>query len=138
MRLNRRIKSLLAVIVVFVLGVSVIVLSVQRMNKIKSGDYLAAQGVISRIETIYGTSRDDSDEHHVYVVYTVNGMKYEAELDSYSSKMYEGMSVDILYNKNDPTDIMTPGNSNSVVGFIGGGICILAGIVLIFRFIRGR
>lgn len=41
--------------------------------------------------------------HDVFVGYTVDGKTYKSELDAYSSDFYEGMKIDIVYDKNDPS-----------------------------------
>ena len=41
--------------------------------------------------------------HDVFVGYTVEGKTYKSELDAYSSDFYEGMKIDIVYDKNDPS-----------------------------------
>ena len=54
------------------------------------------------------TSHRDSDgdtSHTVYVTYNVGGNTYESRLNSYSSTFYEGKTIDIYYDQNNPNKI---------------------------------
>lgn len=84
-------------------------------------------GVISRIET-----RRDSDgdtDHDVYVSYRINGTSYESRLNGYSSSYYEGKTIEIYYDKDDPNKI---GNKSLDLVFL-----VFPGIGLLFFLIGG-
>ena len=60
-------------------------------------------GTITRITTSRDSDGDTS--HIVYVSYNVRGSYYESKLNSYSSTFYEGKTIDIYYDQNDPNKI---------------------------------
>ena len=57
-------------------------------------------GTITEIVT-----SENNENHKVYVSYTVDGKKYESELNGYSSNFYEGKEIKIYYDKDNPNKI---------------------------------
>ncbi|MDE5631157.1 MAG: DUF3592 domain-containing protein, partial [Bacilli bacterium] len=60
-------------------------------------------GTITSISTSHKSNGDTS--HIVYVTYNVDGNAYESRLNSYSSSFYEGKTIDIYYDQNNPHKI---------------------------------
>ncbi len=87
--------------------------------------------VITDIET-YRTRRNGESrtEHNVFVTYEVDGKTYDRELGYYSTGMYEGKEIEIMYAPGDPGNIHFPsifpylilGIMGVVFGAIGGGL----------------
>lgn len=89
--------------------------------------------VIVRID-----EKRDSDgdyDHIVYVRYTVNGREYTTRLGTYTSSMYVGKTVPILYMPNNPSDIMYGKLTKfPAIVFIGmGGVFFIIGIIALSR-----
>lgn len=60
-------------------------------------------GTITEISSY--RSPNHNRNHEVYVLYTVEGKKYESRLNSYSSSFYEGKEINIYYDKDNPNKI---------------------------------
>lgn len=72
--------------------------------------------------------------HDVFVGYTVDGKTYKSELDAYSSDFYEGMKIDIVYDKNDPSTVVYEEFDNKLtIVMITGSIITIISSVMIFN-----
>lgn len=94
---------------------------------------IEVDATITRIERAYSSSTDD-DEYNVYVTYYYNEEEYSSELHSYSSDFYEGKTIKIFINKDNPYEIMwkTSKLYIPVVFYIFGGILLLISGLNIF------
>ena len=130
-------KQLILAISGLIFGIILIVLGF--VQKHKQSDYTETTAEITEITVEAGTG-DDSDTHHVYVKYTVDGKEYNEELDEYSSKYKVGKSVKIKYNPDNPADITSSGNIPMIICFVSGilltlgsGIFLGAGAYYVFK-----
>ena len=87
--------------------------------------------VITDIDTYRTGSGDNRTTHHdVYVEYRVDRQVYNGMLDYYSSSMYVGKEIEVMYNPNNPADIRGSSNFTWIIlafmglifGAVGGGI----------------
>ena len=84
---------------------------------------IEAPAEITRLEKYIDSDGDTA--YDVYVKYTVNGKEYEAELPYYSSGMYKGKKITILYDSGNPGKIKPA----SFFGlYFGAGIFFILGI----------
>ena len=60
-------------------------------------------GTIAKISSYMDNNQEKSYE--VYVSYTVEGKEYKSKINGYSSSFYEGKTIDIYYDKNNPNKI---------------------------------
>ena len=86
---------------------------------------------------------DNDINFDVFVEYEVNGETYEAELNSYSSDYQIGKKVEIFYNKNDVTQIISADIQDvskvfNTLKTIGLFITIFCASVLIISYIRSK
>ena len=114
-------KQLILAISAFIFGIILIVLGF--VQKHKQSDFTETTAEITEI-TVEAGAGDESDTHHVYVKYTVDGREYNEELDEYSSKYKVGKSVKIKYNPEDPADITASGKVPMIICFVFGIISI--------------
>ncbi len=89
--------------------------------------------VIVRID-----EKRDSDgdyDHIVYVRYTVNGREYITMLGTYTSSMYVGKTVPILYMPNNPSDIIYGKLTKfpAIVFIVMGGVFFIIGVIALSR-----
>lgn len=114
-------------------GVLMIIVSIVTFVGAKKFEASAEKtmAVITDIDTYRTGIRDARTTHHdVYVEYRVDRQVYNGMLDYYSSSMYVGKEIEVMYNPNNPADIR--GSSNftwiilALIGLIfaavGGGI----------------
>jgi hypothetical protein len=138
MRRNHRSEWIVSVIFSIV-GLALIVLSIYVYfdNKKFMADAEKAEATITQI-----TSKRDSDgdiRHTVYVEFEVDGELYEGSLGFYSSSMYEGKTVDVYYDPENPGDFRGEGSSFlSVFLIVLGLIFFLVGGGMIFGMIRKK
>lgn len=59
-------------------------------------------------------------KHNVFIEYTVDGKKYENQLNTYTSSMRQGGAVNINYDKRDPGVVFTPGAKTIAAAIVGG------------------
>lgn len=74
-------------------------------------------------------------KHRVFIEYTVEGRKYETQLNTYNSSMRQGGPVTINYDTRDPGVVFTPGAKTIaaiIVGFLGI-VFFIVGIVVRMR-----
>lgn len=45
--------------------------------------------------------------HIVTVEYTVDGVEYESEINDYNSRMYEGKTIEVYYDPDNPSNVKT-------------------------------
>lgn len=94
--------------------------------------------VITDIESTRNRRNGVTEYNHtVYVSYEADGVQYnKVWLGYYNSGMYEGKTIKIYYNKDNPGKIKTKGSSMVISIILGviGGVCLLVGIILVIVF----
>lgn len=117
-----------------------IFLSVSYSSFVKTA--IEVDGVISDVNIINGKSHDYLD---VYITYTVDEIEYEYYYENYKtgrilhSRDYEGRSVKLLYDPNNPAKVRLPNRppyAYSVVMVIAGIASAVLYFVLIKRYGR--
>lgn len=89
--------------------------------------------------TNIATHRDSDGDttHSVDVVFYVNGKEYEGELGAYSSNMYEGKTITVYYDPQNPNHFKSA--SSNIASFIMipfGGIFFAVGCFILYRGIK--
>ncbi len=79
---------------------------------------------ITEIEVYYHKDSDGDrhKRHRVYVEYTVDGISYDAKLNSYNSTMYEGKIIEVYYDPDNPEKIMSDDSTLFIVFMCVGGV----------------
>lgn len=94
--------------------------------------------VITDIESTRNRRNGVTEYNHtVYVSYEADGVQYnKVWLGYYNSGMYEGKTIKIYYNKDNPGKIKTKGSSMvlSIILGVIGGVFLLVGIILVIVF----
>ena len=86
------------------------------------------------ITNIYSHTNSDGDtDHTVYVEYTIDGVKYNEQLDIYKTNMQEGQSVQILYSPQNPQKISAVSSGTFFFMIPFGAIFFLIGFIPIVR-----
>lgn len=131
-------NNLTGAIVFIIVGIFLIVIGIPIVkHSLDFSNYIKTTATISKITTTYDYDYDyDYDnphyeeKHDVFIKYTVDENEYTAKLDSYSSFYYEGMKINIYYNKTSPSQIKTKGGSYASLLVPGFGILsLVAGIM---------
>ena len=100
--------------------------------------YIPTEAVITEIRTERDSDGDLSTYPHIN--YTVDGKEYTTVLDFYSSDMFEGQTITILYNPETPSTVVYEKGARTIVAvmsvmaavfFVIGGIPLVIGIILI-------
>lgn len=82
------------------------------------------------ITEIYYYSDSDGETHGiVYVAFEVDGKMYQGELGYYSSGMYEGDVVEVLYNPQNPNDFKSSSNFLGIFFIIIGLVFLVVGVI---------
>lgn len=118
--------------VFLIVGVFFIILGFVLFASAKKFQETAEQttAVITRIDTYRSRTAggDHTTEHDVYIEYIVDGVEYNAQLDTYNSSMYEGKEIEVYYD---------PDNPKNVKGGGSGLLLIMSAIGAVFAVIGG-
>ena len=116
-------------IVFLLVGVIMIVASVCTFVGEKQFEAKAEKttAVITEIDTYTTGSGDDRTTHHdVYVEYRVDRQVYNCMLNTYTSSMYEGKKIEVMYDPENPGDVRVSNYIAPIIlvfmGLIFGGI----------------
>ncbi len=95
---------------------------------------LETTAVITDIEAY--TRRDSEGkkrtDYDVYVEYTIQGQTIREKINSYSSSMYEGQTITVLYSPDNPFDVRVDAGFSAHIVFIAmGGFFALLGLLLV-------
>lgn len=134
-RLFARIGGVMFAVIFIVAGGLSLTMGVRRMVKLNTGKYVETQATITRIETTHYADSDTGSrtDYDITVEYVIDGRKYVSQLGEQPSNFYEGMELTVLYNVDNPTDLILPGQMGSYI-MIGLGIVgIAAGIAAFFK-----
>lgn len=120
-------------VIFFFIGVLMIIAGIVMFAGAKKFEASAEKtiAVITDIDTYTTGSGDDRTTHHdVYIEYRVDRQVYNGTLDYYSSSMYVGKEIEVMYNPADPNDVrgsknftwLIPAFIGLIFGAVGGGI----------------
>ena len=110
--------------------------SVSESEAVKKETFVPTEATIVnmvRVKDSVGGAYTDHD-WHVYIEFDVNGRTYSTELNHYNSDMSIGQKVNILYNPDDPEDIIYEKNSEiftSSFKVIGIGIIVVGALTFV-------
>jgi len=99
-------------------------------------EFMETTGVIESI-TIEHMSRNHND-YDIMVSYVANGQEYLSDLGEYSSSMEVGQEIDIMYNPENPGEIITAGNFSTIMMFVMAAIAVCATVLSIKKIIKRR
>ncbi len=92
---------------------------------------------ITRIESdSYKRNGKTHNDYDVWVEYEADGEIYEEELNYYSSGMYEGKKINIYYEPDNPSEIITSQKLFEAIFMMIGGIFAILGIIFIIINIK--
>ena len=74
-------------------------------TKIDNIDRVETKGTIVSIDSRISKYNNEA-YYDVFVQYDANGTTFVSELDSYSSNFYEGLEIDVCYDRNNPDIVM--------------------------------
>ncbi len=121
-------------IVFFLAGILLVIASIMTYAGDKQFEANAdkTMATITEIDTYRTRSNGKTrTRHNVFVEYEVDGKTYNRELNYYTSSMYEGKEIEVMYNPDNPADIRGGGTGIAMVilcimglifGAIGGGL----------------
>ena len=129
-------------ITVIVLGASVfnLYLGIGRIIKINTGKYEETQAVITKIEE--STSVDSegmtTTDYTITVEYTVDGKRYVSQLGETPQKFHEGMELTVLYEIDNPLEVVLPGTTGAYIMIGIGVVGLVAAAVVALNSFKGR
>lgn len=118
-----------------------LLLGINRLNKLGSGQYKEVEATITGIETYYETDPEtntETERYEITVEYTVDGKKYVSLLGETPKEFHEGMQLTVLYDVGDPTDVVLPGKTGAYITIGLGAVVILVCVVMILKKLFGR
>ena len=131
--LNRTISRFLPLAFV-IMGIVIIILSIRGLHI--QDDFLPAEGVILDIQE-YVEPDGDGGSNYTYdvtVEYKIDGKTYTSVMGDYEPDYEVGKQIDILYDPDDPSVIVSRGKGPFYY-FIGASILVI--IIGVITFIRG-
>ena len=141
MKAKSAIISLLIVVIILAAGIVNLVLGITRLNKLGSGRYKEVEATITNIETFieHDSENDiDNERYEITVEYTVDGKKYVSQLGETPKEFHEGMQLTVLYDTEDPTDVVLPGKTGAYIMIGIGIVAILVSIIMFLKKLFGR
>ena len=129
-------------ITVIVLGASVFNLSlgIGRIIKLNTGKYEETQAVITKIEE--STSVDSegmtTTDYTITVEYTVDGKRYVSQLGETPQKFHEGMELTVLYEIDNPLEVVLPGTTGAYIMIGIGVVGLVAAALVALNSFKGR
>ena len=132
--------TILFALVFLAAGIFNIVLGVGRLQKDSQGKYVETTALITHIES---TETHDEDGTHtdydITVEFQADGKKVVAHLGEIPKEFYEGMELTVLYNMDNPTEVVLPGTGGAWIMIGLGAVAILAAAgMLIKRIVTGQ
>lgn len=136
------IMGIVLAVVFLAVGIFVLVMGINHLQKLNAGKYVETQATITKIETDVVHDPDSPggtrEEYEITVEYTVDGKKYVSRLGETPKEFYEGMELTVLYNVDNPMDVTLPGTTGAIIMIAMGVVAILAGAVMFLKKLRGR
>ena len=118
--------------------------SVSESEAVKKETFIPTEATIVnmvRVKDSIGGAYTDHD-WHVYIEFDVDGRRYSTELNHYNSDMSIGQKVNILYNPDNPEDIIYEKNSAiftasfSVIGIVIAAVGVITFVIGIIIAIK--
>lgn len=130
------ILKLIFIVIGLAMTVGAIIVGLHSKKFFRNAEQTTA--VITDIESTRNRRNGVTEYNHtVYVTYEVDGVQYnKVRLGYYNSGMYEGKTIKVYYNKDNPGKIKTKGSSMVISVILGvvGGVFLLVGIILVIVF----
>ncbi len=129
-------------ITVMVLGAGILNLSmgISRIVKLNTGKYEQTQAVITKIEE--STSVDSegmtTTDYTITVEYTVDGKRYVSQLGETPQKFHEGMELTVLYEIDNPLEVVLPGTTGAYIMIGIGVVGLVAAALVALNSFKGR
>lgn len=98
----------------------------------RQNSYSPVRAEITRIDSEYVFS-DNRYDYTVYVRYNVDGQEYDEVLGYYDDSLSEGKVIDILYNPENPAQIVEASKTFNTVLLILAPVLVAAGIVIFIK-----
>ncbi len=114
--------------------------SISESEAAKKETFLPTEATIVnmvRVKDSIGGAYTDHD-WHVYIEFDIDGRTYNTELNYYNSDLYNGQKVNILYNPDNPEEIVYEKNSEIVSSSftaIGIGIVVFGIFTLVLGIV---
>ncbi|MGN0689746.1 MAG: DUF3592 domain-containing protein [Oscillospiraceae bacterium] len=135
---SRHLGTVAGVVAIFIgasavlLGIIFIIVAVTvtTVGKKSTENYLPVEATIKEIIDSYNSSNDSYDKRP-YVEYEVDGQTYSAVLNYYTSSMYKGQKIEILYDPENPLQTSSE-DTFKIISFVFGligGIFLVAGLI---------
>ena len=128
---NSKLTIILSTVFVIILGIVAVVFGIKALNT-PIEKYLKTTATVSDVEIDYSYDEDNirTENHTVYVDYTIDGKEYKHILYGSDTNLKEGDMVNILYNPENPEQIAT-GNEKTtgVIFLVVGAVAIVGGAV---------
>ena len=129
-------------ITVIVLGASIFNLSlgIGRIIKLNTGKYEETQAVITKIEesTSVDSEGTTTTDYTITVEYTVDGKRYVSQLGETPQKFHEGMELTVLYEIDNPLEVVLPGTTGAFIMIGIGVVGLVAAAVVALNSFKGR
>ena len=129
-------------ITVIVLGASIFNLSlgIGRIIKLNTGKYEETQAVITKIEesTSVDSEGTTTTDYTITVEYTVDGKRYVSQLGETPQKFHEGMELTVLYEIDNPLEVVLPGTTGAFIMIGIGVVGLVAAAVVTLNSFKGR
>ena len=128
---NSKLTIILSAVFVVILGIVAVILGINALNT-PIEKYSKTEAVVSDVEISYSYDEDNirTEDHTVYVDYTVDGKEYKHILYGSDTNLNEGDTVNILYDPENPEKIATGNEKTSgVIFLIVGAVAIVGGAV---------
>ena len=114
-----------------IVGLALIVISVVMFLGIGNNtNREKADAIITSIDYI------NEDNYKTYVQFVVDDKVYNVSINSYSSNWKEGDKIQVMYNVDNPTDVVT--QTNSIWHIILGVAGVIARIIAIRQILIAR
>ena len=129
-------------ITVIVLGASVFNLSlgIGRIIKLNTGKYEETQAVITKIEESKSVDSEGmtTTDYTITVEYTVDGKRYVSQLGETPQKFHEGMELTVLYEIDNPLEVVLPGTTGAYIMIGIGVVGLVAAALVALNSFKGR
>lgn len=139
MKNNKNNRIMIILPVVFIL-VGLLVIFIAVFLKIQNSKFMKTAIKADAEITKITTSRDSDGDirHSVDIIFYVNGKPYGGNLGEYNSNMYEGKTIDLYYNPQNPNDYRTNSNIVTFIMIPIGVIFFAVGLLVLYPSIKSK
>jgi len=121
-------------VVIIIMGIVLVVFG--NVRKQRDSSYIKTEGVITAIESDYDFATE-TEEHTVYVKYTVDGVEYNSTMGDFEASFKEGQTIKIAYNPANPSEILYQGGvSMGLIIGIGIAAIVVGAVLLVLTFLK--